>query len=158
MIINFFFFINSANCIQFLFVKNSFYHSQDQFFCWNLTWQNLKGQAELNNLTVLVTAIILTFLTKRIDKNNKPYVFLFFFNVENNTIIQFLFLTVKHKDFKSLYEKEKSKMSPGLDSIPNALNPYSSLGSKFSQSFQKFVKDIADSKSKTVCFQEEKIF
>ena len=40
-------------------------------------------------------------------------------------------------------------MAPGLDSIA-ALNPYSSLGSKFSQSFQKFVKDIADSKSKMV--------
>ena len=28
------------------------YHSQDQFFYGNLTWQNLKGLVELANLTV----------------------------------------------------------------------------------------------------------
>ena len=35
------------NCIKFLFVKN-----KDHFFYGNLTWQNLKGLADLANLTV----------------------------------------------------------------------------------------------------------
>eukprot|EP00111_Clytia_hemisphaerica_P002601 TCONS_00007391-protein len=39
-------------------------------------------------------------------------------------------------------------MTPGIDNLPS-LSPYSTFGSKFTQSFQQFVKDIADSKSKT---------
>ena len=44
-------FIKSFNCIQFLFVKNTFYHFQDQFF--DVFFGNLKRLAELANLTVL---------------------------------------------------------------------------------------------------------
>ena len=40
-------------------------------------------------------------------------------------------------------------MTPGIDNIPS-LSPYSTFGSKFTHSFQQFVKDIADCKSKTV--------
>ena len=34
-------------------MKNTFYLSQDQFFCWNLTWRNLKGLVELAYLPVV---------------------------------------------------------------------------------------------------------
>ena len=38
-----------------LFMKNTFYYSQDQFFCGNLTWLNLKGGI---NLTVMDEKLI----------------------------------------------------------------------------------------------------
>ena len=43
------FFINRVNCIQFIFVKNTFIILKTR----NLTWLNLKGLAELDNLTVI---------------------------------------------------------------------------------------------------------
>ena len=56
------FFTNSVNCIEFILVKNTFYHPQYpvflKFFCVNIKfWQNFKGQAELANLTVTVASL-----------------------------------------------------------------------------------------------------
>ena len=43
-------FFTKGNSMQLtLFVKNTFYYSQDM---WDLTWRNLKGLAGLVNLTI----------------------------------------------------------------------------------------------------------
>lgn len=42
---------------------------------------------------------------------------------------------------------------PGIENLNlPSVSPYSSISSRYSQSFQQFVKEIADAKSKGVCY------
>ena len=53
--------INSVKLHSVFLVKNTFYYSQDQFFCWNLTWRNLEAKDLQNQLSNLMqTGLLLS--------------------------------------------------------------------------------------------------